>query len=151
MSMQDTRLIFSDSQTLTTDVRSDNYVDMEEFSVVDQQITGWLCLRIITATSLTNDCLSVHLVTTDTASGAVAADPVDDPTTDKGIVSICAIPVAEIVAGASFCVGFLADDVREFIRAWFDDEGGTIGGTLIVDCWIQDQPITKLKTQKMPS
>lgn len=152
MSMQDSKLIFSDAQTINADEYSDNLLDLEEGSVVDQQAgPAWLCMRVVTAGSVTNLAagLSVTLETRDDVN--FASGPGNAPATQKGVVEIPNIPLAELqVDGAVFCVGFLMDDLKRYLKVFYSDEGDSIGGTLNVDTWIQNQPVTKLKTQKLP-
>lgn len=151
MAQQDKDLLFSDGQTITTDETATNTIDLEAGSVVDQQAgPAWLCMKVIAATGLSLTAgLSVHLVTSDATP--ITAGPENAPGTEKGVVSMSNIPVAELVAGAVFTVGFLMDDLKKHLGIWFDDEGDAVTGTLTLDVWIQDRPITKLKTQKQRS
>lgn len=151
MSMQDTRLIFSDNESITGTGPdfSTNLVDLEEYSVADQQITGWLCFRVVANSSFTvSEGLSVRLMDRDDTS--FAGDGTLDAN-EKVIAAIELIAAADLADGDVHCAGFLMDDLRRYLRVQYYDNGGAKSGTLNVDCWIQDRPVTKLKTQKMPT
>lgn len=149
MSMQDYML--SDAQGVTADAFSSNVLDLEEGSVADQQVgPAWLCARIVDVSGVggCTEGLSIRLVDRDDTSFA------NDGTVDASeriIAAIEQIPVAELLDGAVFCVGFLWDDCRAFLKGQYFTNGDAVTGTLAFDLWIQDQPITKLKTQKMPT
>lgn len=149
--MQD-KFLFSDEQTITTDETSTSTQNLEAGNVADQQVgPAWLCMTIVTASglSLTNG-FSVSLMSSDSSTFTLA--PGATIGTEDVVASMDNIPVAEIVAGASFCVGFLLGQsvVKKYLAVWYSDEGDAVTGTLKVDTWIQNQPLSKLKIQKAP-
>ncbi len=142
--------LFSDGQTITTDETSTNTNDLEDGTVSDQQVgPAWLVLQIEAASglSLTNG-LSVTLMTSDSSTFTLA--PGATVGTEDAVISLANIPVAELLDGAVFCAGFLKNDLKRYLAVWYSDEGDAVTGTLTVSAWIQDQPVTKLKTQKIP-
>jgi len=151
MAQQDKTLIFSDGQTITADAFSTNVIDLEEGSVADQQVgPAWLIARVVGASSVggCTEGLSIRMVDRDDTSfandGTIDAD-------ERIIAAIEQIPVAELVDGAVFCVGFLWDDLRRYVKGQYFTNGDAVTGTLPFDLYINDQPPTKLKTQKFPS
>lgn len=151
--MRDNNLLMSDAQARTnptsTGTVSTNVCDLEQNSgavtlITDDQLCGYMNV-ILTAVSYTSG--GTEGITLQVRNGDNS-----DCTTGAEIIGQQDVPLTGVVAGAKFSVPFRRDVAERYLGSWVAAKSTTYTGTITVDAWFDNQPISENESlQKVPS
>ena len=138
---------FSDNQDFvdpdSTGEISDSIWDLEESGVVDGFVSGFLNVRVNSATiSGLTQGLDIELRSSDAEAG----------TTPQYLGVIKLLP-AEVVAGNQFSIGVNKAVLHKYLCAWVKAVNTANTGTIYLEIWFADTPVTapRINIQKKPS
>ena len=151
---------FSDAQAYTnedlTGTISTNIHDLEQNSgaatlITDDMIKGYLNV-VVTAYSYTSggtEGITVQLRMDDATDLATAKDG-----SSAGYIVVASkeVPLERLAAGLKISIPFIEPVSKRYIGAWLLATSTTLTGTVTVDAWIDNTPITGNDSlQKVPA
>lgn len=137
------KFVFSNGQALSTlnstGVVSSNIWDLEEDSVTDGQVMGWINGIILSSTNAGGaEGLVIQMRSSDNTN--MSATPL--------YLGGIRLTQAEIVTGHRFSFGINKMVLKKYVSIWYNAFSSSLDNATGVDCWFSEQPVALLGVQK---
>ncbi len=138
------KFVFSNGQALatlnSTGVVSENFWDLEENVVADQQVMGWVNGIILSSTNANgNEGLWIEVRLSDNT----------DIDTTPMTIGARRLLQGEITAGFEFSIGFYAAGInKRYMGLWFRADTTSLDGATAIDAQFELHPHQELGIQK---